>query len=596
MENMLSDSVTYERLNSHDEDTIMKTIAKYAQKYSRCFTRKERDYITKFVNKDSNFYGTPKIHKNEQIRCAIDDQKSAFITLPPPDNLEFRPIVAGCQSATSKLSHIMDEILKPLTSNISSYIKDTRHFLQYLDRQTPEIDDILVTFDIKSLYTNLKHNLVKTAIAYWLTETDTVDNRFTVNMILEGIDIIIKNNTFKFNGNWYKMKVGIGMGNRAGCTIACLTVAYLEEKMYAQIRIQFDELTSELIKSALKRFIDDCFLLWKKQYGDINLLHGLLNSMDDKIQYTMETSETQIPFLDVLVIKQGCEIQTDIFYKKTDSKNYLNFNSNHPRGTRNNIPFNLATRIQTLVSEPHTRETRFAELRLILNEKGYPEQVITKGIDKAKQLERRDLIHNTKERETGDSIVFISTFNPNNPQLTNTLKDTFISMQNTDSLKNCFQNKKLLCAKRKAPNIKEIVTRAAFNDKHDIYGIKRCKANCVTCQHLVETGEIKFNNRETFKLKSNFSCNSKYVIYLIKCECQLSYIGECIDLKKRLFLHRSNVKNERNRILPVSKHIYSCSGGKFSLYPFYQMNSENEIDRKAKEAYFINKYKPELNN
>ena len=316
IETMLADTDTYEKLNNHSDDKIMKTIKKYADKYSKCFTKKERDYITKFENKDSNLYGTPKIHKDQDIRTAIDQQNNAYVILPAPEHLEFRPIVAGCQSPTSRLSHLLDEILKPLTINITSYIKDTRHFLQYLDNQNVEEDDILVTMDIKSLYTSLKHSLVKSAIAYWYNNTDTINTRFNLNMLLEGIDIIVKNNTFKFNAIWYKMKLGLGMGNRAACSVACLTIGYLEEKMYADVKILFNEQTMNFIKQALKRFIDDCFLLWKKRYGDINVLFELLNKMDDKIIYTIETSTKEIPFLDVLIRKSGIILETDIYYKK----------------------------------------------------------------------------------------------------------------------------------------------------------------------------------------------------------------------------------------------------------------------------------------
>ena len=61
-------------------------------------------------------------------------------------------------------------------------------------------------------------------------------------------------------------------------------------------------------------------------------------------------------------------------------------------------------------------------------------------------------------------------------------------------------------------------------------------------------------------------------------------------------VHRQQIRNETVRFLQVSKHIYDCGKGKFSVFPFYQMKTNNKIEREAKEDYFINKYKPELNN
>ena len=51
----------------------------------------------------------------------------------------------------------------------------------------------------------------------------------------------------------------------------------------------------------------------------------------------MEKHESKIPFLDVLVYKEGRKLHTDIFYK-TDTHQYLNFNSCHPKHTKQNIP------------------------------------------------------------------------------------------------------------------------------------------------------------------------------------------------------------------------------------------------------------------
>ena len=179
------------------------------------------------------------------------------------------------------------------------------------------------------------------------------------------------------------------------------------------------------------------------------------------------------------------------------------------------------------------------------------------------------------------------------------MKDSIEGLKRTPSVRDAFKNKKLISAKRKAPNIKRLVTRAVFKGTStaEVYSTRKCKANCITCQYLVESSEVKFNNSDKpFQIRHNFTCNSKNLIYLIVCSCGLTYIGECVSLKQRLFLHRSNLKNEHNRILPVSKHIFDCSGGRFKLYPFYKMQTENEQERKSKEAYFIRKYKPELNN
>lgn len=53
----------------------------------------------------------------------------------------------------------------------------------------------------------------------------------------------------------------------------------------------------------------------------------LLNEFDIGIQFPMEYSHQQVPYLDIPIKKSNSKIVTDIYYKSTDSKQYLLFNS-----------------------------------------------------------------------------------------------------------------------------------------------------------------------------------------------------------------------------------------------------------------------------
>ena len=72
----------------------------------------------------------------------------------------------------------------------------------------------------------------------------------------------------------------------------------------------------------------------------------------------MDYSNVQQPFLDVLVKRENTKIETDIYYKPTDSKQYLLFNSCHPKHTKTSIPFSLARRIRSIVTNEATLQKR----------------------------------------------------------------------------------------------------------------------------------------------------------------------------------------------------------------------------------------------
>ena len=92
-------------------------------------------------------------------------------------------------------------------------------------------------------------------------------------------------------------------------------------------------------------------------------LFDVLNSIDDKICFTIEMGD-KIPFLDVdFELKEGGRMETDIYYKSTDTHNFVQFGSFHPHKTLTNIPFSLARRICMIVSEETRQNFRLRELK-----------------------------------------------------------------------------------------------------------------------------------------------------------------------------------------------------------------------------------------
>ena len=88
--------------------------------------------------------------------------------------------------------------------------------------------------------------------------------------------------------------------------------------------------------------------------------------------------------------RDGTKIATDIYYKPTDSKQYLFFNSCHPKHTKTSIPFSLADRIRSIVTNEETLKIRLDELRTALTHQKYPKNIIDRGIEKAMNINRED--------------------------------------------------------------------------------------------------------------------------------------------------------------------------------------------------------------
>ena len=94
----------------------------------------------------------------------------------------------------------------------------------------------------------------------------------------------------------------------------------------------------EYFMKSWNRFLDDYFVPWARSLNDLNRLHYILNSLHPSIIFTIEYSQKELPFLDVLVKKTETSIDTDIHFKPTDSQQYLIFDSCQPKHIKLSIP------------------------------------------------------------------------------------------------------------------------------------------------------------------------------------------------------------------------------------------------------------------
>ena len=189
------------------------------------------------------------------------------------------------------------------------------------------------------------------------------------------------------------------------------------------------------IEQNWKRFLDDCFILLRSILIKPNELLDALNNINPAIEFTMETSDTQLPFLDIMINKEGKKVFMDIYSKPTDSKRYVSFKLNHPRHCLKNIPFYLTRRICVIAEKDSLKEIKLKELETILLEQHYPERIIKVNINKALKIPQSEL-RNIKKQEEKKILPFISTFNPNNPKALPIIKQTVENLKTPDRMRN----------------------------------------------------------------------------------------------------------------------------------------------------------------
>ena len=165
---------------------------------------------------------------------------------------------------THRLSNLLDILLRPYTELVKSNLRDTTDFLNNLPGEVAP-HTILASFDIEALNSNIPHDLGLEAVKYWLEKFPEIKkHRFSNNFILEAIKLILENNTFCFNNEFYEQIKGTAMGTKFLPIYATLTIGYLEVKLYEKVTEVFGDEFENYFVTNWKRFLDDCFTPWTK--------------------------------------------------------------------------------------------------------------------------------------------------------------------------------------------------------------------------------------------------------------------------------------------------------------------------------------------
>ena len=250
------------------------------------------------------FYLLPKIHK---------------------PGVPGRPIISGCNSPTSNLSKYIDYYLTPIVKQIPSYIQDTTHFLRKIKESAGDIpcNSFLVTFDVKSLYTNIPHDEGINVCISALQAFYGSDLPLSVKHLRQILHFILQRNYFQFIDIFYLHTHGTAMGSPFALNYA---------------NIFMDSIERHILNSAPGgkkplvwfRFIDDIFCIWTHGVDLLQIFFEHMNSTHPTIQFEMSHSVNEIPFLDVLILNRDNTLHTTLYKKPTDVPSLLHSNSFHP--------------------------------------------------------------------------------------------------------------------------------------------------------------------------------------------------------------------------------------------------------------------------
>jgi hypothetical protein len=519
MNKTLSDEDTYVKV---EKNPVRKIESSLTDTLKRWF---KKEYITKqqlyhLRTSDAllpKAYGLPKMHK---------------------EGYPLRVIVSSVNSPLYSIAKYIHKVLNNSLPLARSFIKSSFDLYDRLVNKKIDDNNILISLDVVSLFTNVPVELAITAVnnrwSYIEKNTNIPKDEF-VNMV----NFILTSTYFSFEGEFYKQIFGTPMGSPLSPILADLVLQDIENKALYKIGKKLP---------LYVRYVDDILLIAPKE--DCDNIIKIFNSFHDRIQFTFEKEVNRtLNYLELSIsVDNNNQLIIDWFHKNTFSGRYLSFHSNHPLCHKIGTIYSLIDRA-ILLSNPifHRKNIIFCIDNLIEN--GFPLPLIFKYIkSRIKNLITAKQNNNVNSRGTIDS-------NSNN-------NNTFICV----------------------PYIKGLSEHV---------GSALRTAN-------ISAGYKCFNRLNKFiKTHKDITptLNNNNVIYRINCkDCDASYVGQTKrQLNTRIKEHKANIKQHQSKLTVISQHILN-SGHQMDWENVQILDHESNYSKRIiSETIFIKLQKNGLN-
>ena len=393
-------------------------------------------------------YGLPKIHK---------------------PNLPLRPIAASTNVPCYGLSKYIGKILKNIISEELN-IKNSFQLKDKMKEISLEEDEILVSFDVVSLFTNIPtYTAIKIIMQKWeiLKEHTKIPKKDFLKILQF---CLTDNNYFRYENTFYNQTFGMPMGNPLSPTIADIVLDHLlndsiDKLLKCNTKIKF-----------IAKYVDDIIAVVKN--SETNIILKTLNEYHTKLNFTLEMeNENMIPFLDVKLIRQNNRIIFNWYTKPMSSGRIINFMSTQPMKYKVNTAKNLIDKVID-ISDTNFHNENIKIIREILEMNNFPNKIITDLIDnKLHQKQNKNNKNNITKSKPGNPKYFSLTFIPlltDNLSLNQTIEidreKTIFAHKPNSTLHTIFTNTK--------PPIK-------ISEQHDVVYEIPCKGNSnETCQQI----------------------------------------------------------------------------------------------------------------
>lgn len=357
--------------------------------------------------------------------------------------MPLRIIVSSVGSPINGLSKFFSRILKAITTN-SNRIINSFDLISKIEMTKLTGNEVLVSFDVEDMFGSIEVNLALNILdSRW--EDIKMYTHLDKDMFMEGLAMCLRENYFTYDSIIYTQVKGLPMGAILSPLIANVVMDDVFDRIIAPLNLPFYYI-----------YVDDSVSAMKRELIPVTL--ELLNGYNSNIKFNAEVeNNSQLPFLDTLLIKSGHEIITDLYTKPSKSNRMIKYNSYHPLAQKISIIYGEINRIWR-ISHSSFLQKNLNDFTIKCVQNGYPRELV-------ENLRRRYYVKEWKKRKIQENpLRFMGSL-------------TYVPIL-TDMIVRMFRVAGVMLAKRpvkpllslyRVPTVKDV-----YNENNVVYEIK-CK-------------------------------------------------------------------------------------------------------------------------
>ena len=227
-------------------------------------------------------------------------------------NYPMRPVVSTIGTPFYGSSKILVDIIQPTLNKSEIRVKNSSSFVQEAKTWSISPDELQVSYDVVNLYPSVPISKAIDSIIHAL-EDDLTDlktrTKMSITDIRKLLQLCLNKCYFLYQDTMYVIDDAGPIGLSLMVVVAEAYLQFLEGKALQQ--------AVNCAPITYKRYVDDSHARFMSEDSSNDFLE-ILNSQDNKIQYTIEREVTpgELPFLDVLIRNDGSGSYSFKIYRK----------------------------------------------------------------------------------------------------------------------------------------------------------------------------------------------------------------------------------------------------------------------------------------